>query len=41
METEQSLLAVYNYATNHYYKIASEEERNIGNLTRYKESAIF
>ena len=38
---KQSLLAIYNYATNNSYDIATEEQRSIGDLTTYKESTIY
>ena len=41
MNMKQSLLAVYNYATNNSYDIATEEQRSIGDLTTYKESTIY
>ena len=37
MKMEQTLLAIYNYATNNSYEIATEEQRIMGDLTTYKE----
>ena len=41
MKMEQTLLAIYNYATNNSYEIATEEQRIMGDLTTYKESTIY
>eukprot|EP00956_Cyclotella_meneghiniana_P023671 scaffold46528_cov72-Cyclotella_meneghiniana.AAC.1 len=41
METKQTILAIYNYATDNSYEIATEEQRSMGDLTAYKESTAY